>query len=327
MKRLEAPVRIAIAGLGDVAFQHKRAIDMCEEAIIAGIWTRNGEKLAKLSREWNITAYHGFDAILADNAVHVVDITAADEVHFDFAMRALAAGKHVIVEKPPALHSGQVQELITAADNAGLLCVPMHNYVYRPRLVQARNLIDRNELGMLTYGFFSEVMHMDEQWAGHYHGVLVTAMYHLIYASLFLMGMPDRVFAQQESIHYSQCNDDDLTNVLLHYPGGAMATLLGNWTSDDLTANSWFSMYKLIGMKGGINISGHDALVYEESGWGSLRWPDYEDSFVHSIDYIVRKCLIDGSPPLSGLDDAALTMRIIELAQQSSLENRAIPFE
>lgn len=318
MKRLEAPVRIAIAGLGDVAFQHKRAIDMCEKAIITGVWTRNSEKLAKLSREWNVTAYHDFDAILADNAVQVVDITAADEVHFDFAMRALAAGKHVIVEKPPALHSGQVQELITAADNADLLCVPMHNYVYRPRMIQARNLIDRNELGMLTYGFFSEVMDMDEEWAGHYHGVLVTAVYHLIYASLFLMGMPDRVFAQQESLHYSQCNDDDLTNVLLHYPNGAMATLLGNWTSDDLTANSWFSMYKLIGMKGGINISGHDALVYEESGWGRLRWPDYEDTFFHTFDYIVKRCLMKGERPLSSLTDALTTMKIIEMAQKSN---------
>ena len=106
-----------------------------------------------------------------------------------------------------------------------------------------------------------------------------------------------------------------------------MATLLGNWTADDLTANPWFSMYKLMGTGGGISLSGQDALVYKQSGWGSLQWPDYEDSFVHSIDYIVRKCIIDGSPPLSDLNDAAVTMRIIELAQQSSRENRAIPFE
>jgi len=39
MKLLEAPVRIAIAGLGDVALQHKRAIDLCEEAVTAGVWT------------------------------------------------------------------------------------------------------------------------------------------------------------------------------------------------------------------------------------------------------------------------------------------------
>ncbi len=327
MKQLEAPVRIAIAGLGDVASQHKRAIDMCEEAIIAGIWTRNNEKLEKLSQEWNITAYKGFDAILADNAVQVVDITAADEVHFDFAMRALAAGKHVIVEKPPALHSGQVQELIAAADNAGLLCVPMHNYVYRPRMVQARRLIDEGRLGTVTYGFFSEAMLMPEEWAAHYHGVLVTAMYHLIYSSLYLLGTPDRVFAQQESLHYNECTDDDLTAVQLHYPGGTMATLLGNWTADDLTANSWFSMYKLMGTGGGITISGQDALVYKQSGWGSFEWPDYEDTFIHTIDYVIRKCFIEGAPLLSNLGDAATTMRIIELAQRSSRENTAISFE
>lgn len=327
MKRLEAPVRIAIAGLGDVAFQHKRAIDMCEEAIIAGIWTRNSEKLAKLSQEWNVAAYHSFDAILADNAVQVVDITAADPVHYDFTIRALDAGKHVIVEKPPGEDSAQVIEMQTVSEKAGLYCIPMHNYVYRPRMLQAKELVEEGRLGTVTFGFFSEVMNMPEKWASHYHGVLVTAMYHLIYSSLFLMGKPDSVFAQQESLHYTGCKDDDLTTVHLHYPNGAMAVLLGNWTANDLTANSWFSMYKLIGTRGGVNISGHDALVYQESGWGSLQWPDYEDTFLHAIDYIVRKSLIEGAPPLSGLDEAVITMRIIELAQRSSREKRSVEIE
>ena len=153
----------------------------------------------------------------------------------------------------------------------------------------------------------------------------VTAMYHLIYSSLFLLGKPDRVFAQQESIHYENCQDDDLTTVHFHYPSGAMATLLGNWTANDLTANSWFSMYKLMGTCGGVNISGQDTLVYKKSGWGTLQWPDYEDTFVHTIDFIVRKSFLEGSPPISGLGDAVTTMQIIELAQQSSREHK--PFD
>ena len=53
-------------------------------------------------------------------------------------------------------------------------------------------------------------------------------MYHLIYAALFLLGKPDRVYAEQSSLHYERCSDDDLTTVHLHYPSGAMAVLLGN---------------------------------------------------------------------------------------------------
>ena len=324
MTTLVSPVPIAIAGLGDVSLQHKRAIDRCGDARLVGVWTRDQEKRTRLANQWRVRAYPDYDVLLADDTVRVVDITAADEVHYDFALRALTAGKHVIVEKPPAERSAQVREMQAAAENAGLSCIPMHNYVYRPRMLQAKRLIEEGRLGTITFGFFSEVMYMPEPWAAHYHGVLVTAMYHLIYASLFFLGKPDRVFAQQESLHYTNCTDDDLTTLLLHYPNGAMAVLLGNWTADDLTANSWFSMYKLMGTKGGVNISGHDALVYQQSGWGSLQWPDYEDTFLHAMDYIVRRCLLGGEPPLSGLDEAVATMRIVELAQKSAREHVAV---
>ena len=324
MNTLQSPVHIAIAGLGDVALQHKRAIDMCRDAKLTGVWTRNREKLNRLAKEWSVQSYPEYDALLEDKNIHAVIISTADEVHYDFTMRALAAGKHVIIEKPPAENAARVEEMRSAALKAGLQCIPMHNYVYRPRMLQAKKLLDTGRLGTVTFGFFSEVMNMPEEWAGHYHGVLVTAMYHLIYASLFLMGKPDRIFTQQESIHYTECKDDDLTTVHLHYPHGAMATLLGNWAADDLTTHSWFSLYKLIGTKGGTNITGHDALVYKKSGWGSLEWPDYEDSFVHSIDFIISRCFLNGEPPLSGLDESITTMKITELAQQSARENKAI---
>ena len=327
MKTLKSPVRIALAGLGDVSLQHMEAISLCEYAELAGAWTRNSEKLTRLTKQWQILAYPDYNDLLADDTVQVVDITAVDAVHYDFAIKALSAGKHVIIEKPPAETPEQVLEMKAAAEKAGLHCIPMHNYVYRPRMIQAKRLIESGRLGMVTFGFFSEVMHMPEEWAAHYHGVLITAMYHLIYASLYLMGIPDRVFAQQESLHYADCPDDDLTTVQLHYPNGAMATLLGNWLADDLTANSWFSMYKLIGTKGGVNISGHDALVYQKSGWGSLQRPDYEDTFNYTLDYIVKKCLMDGAPPLSGLDEAVTTMKITELAQRSAKTNKAMEVE
>ena len=324
MKTLSPPVKIAIAGLGDVALDHKRGISRCASAQLAGAWTRNAEKRSALTKEWNIHAYQSFEEILADDGVDVVDITAADEVHFDFAMRAMDAGKHVILEKPPAANSDQVMELKKTSEKLQLYCVPMHNYAYRPRMLQTKDLIDEGRIGRVTFGFFSEVMHQSEEWAPRYHGVLVTAMYHLIYASLYFLGRPDSVFAQQESLHYQHCTDDDLSTVHLHYPNGSMAVLLGNWIADDITPSSWFSMYKLLATDGSVSISGQDSIVYKQSGWGSYEYPDYEDSFIHAIDYMVNRCLIEGKEPVSGLQDAIDTQKITELAQQSAREGKAI---
>lgn len=325
MKTLSPPVRIAIAGLGDVSLDHKRALDHCAAANLVGAWTRNGKKRSTLTGEWNVKAYPTFEDIIADDGIDVVDITAADEVHFDFAMRAMGAGKHVILEKPPADNSKQVTELKETSEKTGLFCIPMHNYAYRPRMLQTKSLIDEGRIGRITFGFFSEVMHQSEEWAPRYHGVLITAMYHLIYASLFFLGRPDGVFAQQESLHYQTCKDDDLTTLHLHYPSGTMAVLLGNWAGDDITHSSWFSLYKLLATEGSVSVSGHDSLVYKRSGWGSYEYPDYEDSFIHAIDFMVNRCFVEGKEPISGLQDAIDTQIITELAQRSSREGRLIP--
>jgi predicted dehydrogenase len=323
---LHAPVRLALAGLGDVALQHKQAIDLCREAKLVGAWTRNPAKLAELAGQWQVQPYSTYDDLLADDSVQVVDITVADALHYDLAIRALAAGKHVIIEKPVAESAERVAELKAAANRADLHCLPVHNYAYRPAMLQAKKLVDEGRLGTVTLGFFSETMQMPEQWATHYHGVLVTAMYHLIYASLMLMGRPCRVFAQQASLHYDQCRDDDLTTVQLQYPNGSMAILVGNWAADDLTTHSWFSLYKLLGTKGGINIDGQEALVLKKSGWGSYQWPDYEDTFMHMMDYFVNRCLLGGEPPLSGLDEAIATTNIINCAQTSARRQAAVDF-
>jgi predicted dehydrogenase len=323
---LEAPVRLALAGLGDVAAQHKRAIDFCREAKLVGAWTRNPDKLAELTGQWQVQAYSTYDDLLADDSVQVVDITAADSLHYDLAIRALTAGKHVIIEKPPAENSQRVAEMKTMADSASLHCLPVHNYAYRPAMLQAKQLVEEGRLGTVTLGFFSETMQMQEEWATRYHGVLVTAMYHLIYASLMLMGRPCRVFAQQASLHYAQCRDDDLTTVQLQYPNGAIAILVGNWAVDDLTTHSWFSLYKLLGTKGVINIDGQEALILQKSGWGGYQWPDYEDSFVYMMDYFVRRCLLGGELPLSGLDEAIAAMDIIACAQTSARRHAAVDF-
>ena len=76
-----------------------------------------------------------------------------------------------------------------------------------------------------------------------------------------------------------------------------------------------------------VGVSRDHSAPTQKSGWGSLEWPDYEDTFLHAMDYIVRRCLLVGEPPASGLGEAVTTMRVIEAAQESAREHVAVEME
>ena len=141
MTTLTSPITIAIAGLGDVSHLHKRAIDMCNNARLAGVWTRDRGKLTTLSRQWNVRSYPDYDALLDDDTIGAVDITVDDPLHYEFALCALEAGKHVIVENPPADTPGQVLEMKEAADKNGLWCIPCKKPSTTVRAIKSRSSV------------------------------------------------------------------------------------------------------------------------------------------------------------------------------------------
>ncbi len=85
-----------------------------------------GSGAARLFDPSEVRAYAELDALLADREVGLVSICTHTKTHVDFARRALAAGKHVLVEKPVALTAAEVEPLAPAAREARTLCMPAH---------------------------------------------------------------------------------------------------------------------------------------------------------------------------------------------------------
>jgi len=67
--------------------------------------------------------------------------------HHALAKQALAAGKHVFVEKPPAMHAEEMEELLALAQERGLVLMPGHLLLYHPGLRRVKELVDAGELG------------------------------------------------------------------------------------------------------------------------------------------------------------------------------------
>ena len=92
-----------------------------------------------------------FDDVLADDTVEAVVIATPVPTHYELARRALEAGKHVFVEKPPAMRGAELEELCDLAGGRGLVLMPGHLLLYHPGVVKLKEIVDSGELGDVLY--------------------------------------------------------------------------------------------------------------------------------------------------------------------------------
>ncbi len=88
-----------------------------------------------------------FDEMLRDDELDAVVVATPVPTHFDLARRALAAGKHVLVEKPPAMKGHEMDELVALAEERDLVLMPGHLLLYHPGIRRVKEMIAAEELG------------------------------------------------------------------------------------------------------------------------------------------------------------------------------------
>jgi predicted dehydrogenase len=95
-----------------------------------------------------------FGELLAADDVDAVVIATPVPTHYPLARAALEAGKHVFVEKPPAMRAAEMEELIGLAEAQGLVLMPGHLLLYHPAVQKLKEIVDGGELGevLVAYG-------------------------------------------------------------------------------------------------------------------------------------------------------------------------------
>jgi len=95
-----------------------------------------------------------YDELLADESVDGIVVATPVPTHHALAKRALEAGKSVLVEKPPALHAAEMEELVALAASSSLVLMPGHLLLYHPGVRKVKELVETGELGevLCVYG-------------------------------------------------------------------------------------------------------------------------------------------------------------------------------
>lgn len=96
-------------------------------------------------------AYETYDEVLADAGVHAVHLCVPNVLHADYAKRALAAGKHVMCEKPLAMTTAETRELVDLARDSGLAAGVCYNLRYYPLNLHARAVVAEGDIGRVLH--------------------------------------------------------------------------------------------------------------------------------------------------------------------------------
>jgi len=144
----EAPVRVGIVGLGYWGPNLVRNLHEVAGAEVAWMCDLRAEMLDTVGRRFPaVRQTRDYRDVLADGSVDAVAIVTPVATHYELAMQALEAGKHVFVEKPLAESSDHARQLIRAAFERGLVLMPGHTFLYSPPVTRIRELIRSGELG------------------------------------------------------------------------------------------------------------------------------------------------------------------------------------
>jgi predicted dehydrogenase len=128
------------------------AIHAAHGATFAALATSDPAKAAPFQAFCPDLRVHGsYDALLADPAIDAVYIPLPNHLHVEWTLKALAAGKHVLTEKPIAMQADQIDQVIAARDRTGLLAAEAYMIVHHPQWQRAKEWLAAGEIGTLRH--------------------------------------------------------------------------------------------------------------------------------------------------------------------------------
>lgn len=137
---------LAIIGYGGMGGWHTRLAARVEEMELLGVYDIKPERNA-LAVENGLYAYESLEALLADERVDVVTVAIPNHIHKDMCIRAMRAGKHVVCEKPVALSSQELQEMIDVSKECGVIFTVHQNRRWDEDWRTVKYMYDHNTLG------------------------------------------------------------------------------------------------------------------------------------------------------------------------------------
>ncbi len=328
-------IGIGIVGYGYWGPNLVRNLHMTEGARVVAVCDQSPGRRAQVEAHYPaVKTYADAREMIADTSVDAVAIATPVSTHFELALAAIEAGKHVLVEKPMTSSVEHCERLIEAADKKKVTLMVDHTFVYTAVVRRIRELVEQGSLGQL---FYYDSVRVNLGLFQHDVNVLWDLAVHDLSIMDYVLGRPPKMIAatgvasvpgQPESLAYLTCFFDD--NLIAHFhvnwlaPVKIRRTLIGGshkmieW--DDMQLSEKLRIYD----KGITMTSGAEGIYQLKVGYRSgdmhaPHLPNVEALQVESRHFI--DCINSGRRPITDGHAGLRVVKILEAASQSVLKH------
>lgn len=349
-KSTTLPIQTAILSFGmSGRVFHAPFIQYHQGFDLVGIVERSKDEAAAIYPK--TTIYRNIDDVLENQNIKLIVVNTPTNTHFEFAQKALLAGKHVVVEKAFTTTVEEAQQLTQLAKEKGLVLTVYQNRRWDSDFSTVKQIVDDQKIGSIISAEFhfdrykeslSPKLHKETPNAGA--GLLLDLGPHLIDQAVYLFGMPNAVMGDIRTVRPHSLVDDEFT-LILYYP------TLRVTLKSSLMVKEPLPSYIIHGSKGSFIKTRADiqeaalinqAIPYTED-WGQE--PATAMGYLHTTlndqtiqEYIpslkgnygafydgLYDTIVNNAPCLVSGNDGLNVMKIIEAAKESHLTGKIIP--
>jgi len=206
------------------------AIAASQNGRVAAIASRDPERARDLAQGYpGAKAPGSYEALLEDREVDAVYIPLVNSVHKEWTLRALAAGKHVLCEKPLAMNAAEAEEMAVAARSAGKHLMEAAMYRFHPRTRDFVEALADPIYVQATFGFTLKGKSNVRFQSALGGGALLDIGFYVVSVARWILGEPSEVFARSRL----SGGVDLTTSALLQFSGGRTAAVWASYESPE----------------------------------------------------------------------------------------------
>ena len=225
-------IGIGIIGAGAIAQVHADAFlefkNTCEVRAVCDLYADKANELIEKKGLKNAKVFKELDEVLQADGIDAISICLPPAAHAETAVKALDAGKHVLVEKPMAPSLAECDAMIAAAEKNGKILSPVAQNRFKTPNQRVKTMIQEGAAGKILYTAVNSLWwrgpnYYDIWWRGTWEGecggCVTSHAVHHIDLLLWMLGRPQRVTAIISNVGHDNSECEDLAIAILEYPG------------------------------------------------------------------------------------------------------------
>lgn len=348
------PLKVGLIGAGGIAGGHRDVfLAHSDQARLVAICDINEDAARKLAQTTDAHVFVDADAMLKTADIDAVDICTIHDQHAPLAIAAAEAGKHILLEKPMACSMQECQDIVRAAENAGVTLMIAQHQRYMPSYAAVRRLIREGELGAIRAIRFDSMQNLPASLpVGHWYydgkraggGVVISLAVHRIDLARYFVGEVKRVHAICRTINPQFVNGaEDFAVATFEFQNGAIGEMFATLAGVKMP---WAEQFMIFGDDGMVHAvppdgsyNGPALIASRKRGNAPNDWQNHyggflpvepdrtefptDDGYANEILHFAECCRTGREPISSGRDNLE-TMKIVFAIYESARLNHAV---